>query len=107
MTQAEYLDLIKEKQGLTQDNHLAKILKVSTPTITNWRKGNRQFGPETAMRVAEILGINPARIAADMYAQRTSNQKLKKKWLEYANEVVPERGFEPPTYALRMRRSTD
>jgi hypothetical protein len=22
-------------------------------------------------------------------------------------EVVPQEGFEPPTYALRMRRSTD
>ncbi len=108
MKTSDYLDLIINNKDLNRDADIARLLNKSTATIARWRNCRQQFGPETAMKVAEMLKIDPARIAADMYAQRASNQRLKRKWLKYgATEMVPERGLEPPTYALRMRRSTD
>ena len=82
MQQSDYLDLVKKKFDIEQDLDLEKHLKVRASTICRYRSGKAQFGPATAMKIAEILKIPPENIAADMMAARSTNKKLMKKWME-------------------------
>lgn len=82
MIQADYLDLIKNKFDINQDLDLEKFLKVRSSTICRYRSGKAQFGPAVAMRIAEILKIDPNQVAGDMMAARAKDRKTRNKWLK-------------------------
>lgn len=80
MTQAEILDLAKKALSLDTDTELAKVLGIGQPSVSKIRTGQNNFGPETALQIAEILGVDPAKISAAAYAARASTPKARKAW---------------------------
>lgn len=69
-TAAEYLDAIKEAQGIVSDYGLAKRLGWSRPRISHYRSGMHHFDEAGALQVAELLDLDPAEVLLDALASR-------------------------------------
>lgn len=80
MNQNAMLDKAKELLSIATDTELAQALGVDQTTISKVRRGRNNLGPETALRLAEILGIDPAKVAAAAYAARATSSTAKRKW---------------------------
>jgi hypothetical protein len=78
-----YLDDLKEKNG--SDYKTAKLLKTSTGAIATIRTRN-QCGDETAIKIADLLGIdrNEVLIAA---AIARSEGEVKKAWMSVSKHA--------------------
>ncbi|MFO1436445.1 MAG: helix-turn-helix domain-containing protein [Gammaproteobacteria bacterium] len=84
----ELLDQIKKTHHVTTDAALARLLRVTPTAVRDYRKGRAHFGPETALRVAELLDLPPEKISAAMMAARSPNEETKKRWVKAAAAVV-------------------
>ena len=88
LVQSDYLDLLKEKYKLKNDTEIGELLDLSKQAVSGYRCGDRNFGPDICMKIAELLDVPPEKIAADMMAARvTRDRKLREKWLK-AGAVV-------------------
>ena len=88
MYQSDYIELVREKEGITTDTATAKLLGVSRQAIAQYKNNEIQFSPEIALKIAKILKIEPWRIAADMFAARSTNKKTKKEWMKYGGIML-------------------
>ena len=84
MTTIEYIDALKARYGLRSEYAVAKFLNVTTSTSLNWRHGKSHFEDEMALRVAELLDLEPSRVLADMHAQRAKSENVRAAWLKIA-----------------------
>ena len=62
------------------DYGLAKLLNVSTPTLSRYQKHGRTFDDDVALRVAELLNLEPLKVLAAMQAERAKNAEVRKVW---------------------------
>ena len=56
--------------------------------ISMLRNGESYFGDETARRVAEIIGIDPAYVIACANAERARDPQIKSVWLRMAGSFA-------------------
>ena len=83
-TTIEFLDECKRLLDIERDTDLARALGVTKSQISQFRHGANCFGDESARRVAEVLGIDPAYVIACAYAQRSHNPQIKQVWVRVA-----------------------
>lgn len=81
-TTIEFLDELKARNGGISDYAVAKILGVTHQTISKYRVGKDYLGDSTAIRVAQLLEIDPAIIVAAMHAERAKSEDEKTVWRE-------------------------
>lgn len=86
-TTNELLDQVKARHGLKSDYALAAKLGMTRSLISAYRTNKRMLGDEAAMRVAELLAIDPAYVFASMEAQRTQNEAARAVWERLADFV--------------------
>ena len=79
-TTNEYLDEVKTKHSLRSDYALAIKLGTGTSLIVNYRKNNGHFSDTMAVKVAELLGIDPAEVLASANAERSKCPAAKSAW---------------------------
>lgn len=79
-TTNNYLDDLKAKHGVRSDYALAKKLGVMPGHITTYRKNRSHFDDKMAVRVAELLEIDPAEVLAAMNVERTKCPAAKAVW---------------------------
>ncbi len=84
METAGYISEIKRKYHLKRDVEVAKKLKVHKTTVGAYKNNKAQFGPETALKVAELLKLPPAKVSADMMAAKAKYKSDKQKWMKAA-----------------------
>lgn len=63
-TTIEFLDELKAKHGGISDYAIAPMLGVTRGAVSKYRVGKDYLGDATAIRVAELLEIDPAIIIA-------------------------------------------
>lgn len=83
----DYLDAIKARHALSHDSDLAKLLGVQRQTVSRYRLMPVSMDDEVAMKAANLLGIRPATILLDMYAERQRDPKIKTVWQEAADDL--------------------
>jgi predicted transcriptional regulator len=88
MKTVEYLDAIKARHSLKSDYALAKLLGLSTSAIYTYRAGRGEMDSTTAVKVAELLAINPLQVIACVELARAKNDGARKVWLRYAAAVT-------------------
>lgn len=81
-TTIEFLDELKARKGGISDYAVAKILGVTQQTISKYRVGKDYLGDSTAIRVAQLLEIDPAIIIASVHAERSKSEQEKAVWRE-------------------------
>ncbi|WP_228892532.1 DUF3693 domain-containing protein [Pseudoduganella aquatica] len=80
MKTPEYLDLVRERLQLPSDYALQKPLNVSKSQLSAYRTGKEPMSDAMALRVAEILGVNPGAILLDMHIERSKTPELRAVW---------------------------
>jgi transcriptional regulator with XRE-family HTH domain len=83
-TTVEFLDECKQRLEIARDTDLAAALGVTKSQISLFRSGSNYLGDESARRVAEVLGIEPAYVIACAYAERARDPKIKDVWVKMA-----------------------
>lgn len=59
---------------------IGKMLDITQSNISKYKNGTRFFDDETAIKVAELLGVNPEIVLADIHAERAKIRKTKEVW---------------------------
>lgn len=83
-TTIEFLSAVKNKYDLPSDYALAGKLELSRASISRFMNGKDNLGDETAMRVADLLDLDPAHVVACIHAERAKTEKEKKMWERFA-----------------------
>lgn len=76
----EFLDALKARYCLPSDYALAKKLGLTHQTVSKYRLGKDFLGDSTALRVAELLEIDPAIVIASVHAERSKIAAEKAVW---------------------------
>lgn len=87
-TAAEYLDALMALKNITSDYQLAKALSVTRSTVSRYRCGHATFDDVVAVRVAEMLGVEPLEIIAAANHQRAKRPEAKKIWERIAKSAA-------------------
>ena len=88
MKSIDYLDQVKARHGIKSDYALAQILAVTHATVSHYRHGKSVMDSTTAVKVAELLAINPLVVIAAAELERTHKDKVRQVWLRYAAGLV-------------------
>ncbi len=86
-TTNQFLDQVKARHALPSDYALAARLGITRSMVSAYRTGKRMLGDETAVRVAELLGLNTGYVLACIEAERTHNETAKAAWEQLADLV--------------------
>ncbi|WP_244126221.1 hypothetical protein [Burkholderia gladioli] len=79
-TSVEYLDAVKARLDLPSDYATAKVLGLTRAAVSKQRSGQSAFDDLTAVRVAEILGIDPIEVIAAANAERARDDDARRTW---------------------------
>lgn len=88
-TTIDFLDALKERHGLTSDYAVAKKLGITTAAVSKWRNGKDYLGDTTAIRVGNLLEIDPAYVVACAHAERAKQDAEKALWQGLAARLLP------------------
>ncbi len=86
-TTADFLDDLRAKYDLSSDYQLCKMLGMHRQQVSRYRLMKGAFDDVIAVKVAELLDLNPGYVMACMHAQRASEEHIKKAW-ERAAQVL-------------------
>lgn len=92
MKTVDYLKQAKRRLGIESDYALAPHLGVTRSSMSKLANGKTTMSDETALKMAEILGIQPAIVLADMHAEREKNPELQAVWRGLVDKLAL--GFE-------------
>ncbi|MBD2941312.1 DUF3693 domain-containing protein [Burkholderia pseudomallei] len=79
-TTVEYLDAIKVRLDLPSDYAVAKALGLTRAAVSKQRLGHSVFDDTTALRVAEILGVDPMEVISAANAERARDEETRRLW---------------------------
>jgi len=78
---------IKARYNIESDYAAAKLLEVSKMTVSSYRNGKSLFSDEIALKVADLLDLDPAYVVASIHAEREKNLEVKKVWSKLAEKL--------------------
>lgn len=84
----DYLKDLKLRYGIESDYQLAKLLGLRKQTIGSLQAADSTFSVETAMRVAELLGIDPKPIVVQAHLERARSPAERKMWESLLGKVA-------------------
>lgn len=87
-TTVEFLDAIKARHNIPSDYKLAKFIGVAQQTVSNYRVKGIGFDDELAIRVAELLEIDPGYVLACIHAERTKRPQVRDAWEKVARGLA-------------------
>lgn len=86
-TTVEFLNAVKAKHHLPSDGRLAVMLGLTRASISRFQQGKDFLGDETAMKVADLLDIDPAFVVACVHAERAKRPEEKALWSSIATRA--------------------
>lgn len=88
MKAADWIDRVKAVKGWETDYRAAKELGFHRNTIGNFRAGRAQtMDEDTALRVAQALGVDPAAVIIDQVAERSKTPAISAALHKVANQL--------------------
>lgn len=84
----ELLDLAKKIRGLPSDAQLARALDVSGASVSALRKGHNTLDDATALRLAELLDLDPSFVFACNRAAGAKTPGVKQVWEDLAKRLA-------------------
>ncbi|BEV15583.1 helix-turn-helix domain-containing protein [Herbaspirillum sp. DW155] len=103
MKTPEYLDAVKRKLDLPSDYALAKVLGVTRGSVSNLQAGKSAMCDETAVRVAEILGMPSGQVLIDMHMERSKAPEVRAAWQSVMQRLSASFDFLMPRSTPRLR----
>jgi hypothetical protein len=91
MDQAGLLDALARALGSNtkpvSDYRMAKELGCCRQYISSIRHGTENLGPDTAMRLAQLGGMNPVYVLCVIAAERAKRPEAREAWMRAAKKV--------------------
>ncbi|WP_151446750.1 helix-turn-helix domain-containing protein [Lacisediminimonas profundi] len=109
MKSIEYLDQAKRRLGIESDYALAKALGITHSAMSNYRAGRSRIDDSVAVKVAQVLDINPMEIIAAANIERAKTDEMRVMWSGVMEKFSM--GFEAllcqvtPCFQMRKTRS--
>lgn len=88
MDMAKVIDDTKAKLGVESDYALAKKLEIPNPRISEYRSGKARPDAYACARLAEILGIDPFELLAQVEAATEKNEARRTYWKRVAEKMA-------------------
>jgi len=79
-TTCDFLDAIKARHNLPSDYALSAKLGITRQCMSRYRQKSDYLGDSTAIRVAELLEIDPAIVVAAAHQERSKKPEEKAVW---------------------------
>lgn len=98
-TTIDFMDAVKARHGIKSDYELSKALGVSQQTISHYRNRGSAMDTKMAVKVAELLALDPLEViaAAEIErAERAKDEKAKGFWMRYAAALLMVVGVSAP-----------
>jgi transcriptional regulator with XRE-family HTH domain len=76
----DLLDAAKKNKGFKSDYALAKAVGLGTGRISQYRSGRFRVGEELAVELAELAGLDPLGVLADLQAENAKSEEVRKIW---------------------------
>lgn len=80
MKTIDYLDAVKRRLKIASMYALAKHLEISEQAVAQLVAGNHAMSATTAAKVAEILGLEPLQVIADVEYERAKTERDRVLW---------------------------
>lgn len=80
MNTLDYLAACKTRLGIESDYALAKHLAITQSTISGYRAGRSRIDDDVALRISQILNVNPLEVIAQANAERAKTPEMKAMW---------------------------
>lgn len=87
MKTIDFLDAIKSRHQITSDYAVAQLLGLTRQRVSHYRNGRDSLGDETAMKVADALGIDAGYVIACAHAERAQLPELRRTWEGIADRL--------------------
>jgi predicted transcriptional regulator len=87
-TTAEFLDDLRRVHNLESDYQVAKLLQMHRQAISRYRQEKGTFDDQVAIRIAELLKVEPGYVLACMHAQRANEAGQRKVWERIAKRLA-------------------
>ena len=81
------LDAAKRKQSIPSNYRLARVLGVSDNTMTKWATGRSSPGDVYATRLANMAGLDPGVVLAELAAERSTDDETRDAWKSIAERL--------------------
>ncbi len=85
------LDALAKATGATSDYRLSITLGISRQRISMYRTGHRRLDDDIAVRVAELAGIPPGQLLAELAGERSESDVARTHWQRLAELAAPAR----------------
>jgi len=85
---AALLDAAKSRHAIPSDYKLALILDVQPSAIGHYRKGRSRPDDVMAQRLAEMAGLDPSVVIAEMHAERAQTPEARAIWQGIARRLA-------------------
>jgi len=83
----EFLDLVKARNGLPSDYALAPVLGITRSQVSRLRNRKDYFSDSTALRVAELLDVDPLSVVSVAHAERAKSDAERNFWAGMARRA--------------------
>ena len=103
-TTLDFLEAVSRKLGGASDYAIAKELGVTRSSVSKYRNGHGGFDDETALKVARILDMDPAAVAAASHAERAKTPEARQMWASIFDRFAV--NFEDLLNRMGQRRGT-
>lgn len=87
MLAKEWLDRIHKETELNSDYKIAAAWGISRQAISKYRKPEKTFSDEVALKVAKLLNENPMKVIASQSLIRAKNDEVKMFWNKMAGKT--------------------
>lgn len=88
-TTLQLVDLIKKTNDNCSDYRVAKLLKITTQSVSKWRNGKNRMSEEAARKAAELLGLDEKYVVACIHAETLSETDMYPTWVKICHELAP------------------
>jgi len=88
MQSIKYLEMVREKYGITTDRALAEKIGVGQSAMSHYMKGNRIMDEETCLAVAIALEVPPDRILMAAGLDRAERSGQKSLWEVFSKQAA-------------------
>lgn len=87
MKASEYLDQCKAQLHIPSDYALAKKIGLSRFDVSRYRSGSRTPDAYACVRIAVILGLDPAQVIADLHSQGEQDAERRRFWTDFLSRA--------------------
>jgi len=79
----KYLELLKEKYNLENQNQIAKFLNVHRNRINHYYRERRQLDSYTSAIVSDLLNLNFKNVIAEIQKDAAKSEEEKNYWVNH------------------------